>query len=143
MTEATQNPETTTISGECLCGAVKFEIANSFEKLFFCNCRQCRQITGSAFASNLMAWATSFRWLAGADNVVRYKLPDRNITKAFCRQCGSGLPYLSDDGKRVVIPAGALDGPPDVAEKYQIFLGEQADWAEESHTSPGFDGFPE
>lgn len=51
------------IKGGCLCGAVSFEVVNAFEKLSLCSCDQCRQITGSAFASNLFVSIEGFGWL--------------------------------------------------------------------------------
>ena len=53
------------LKGSCLCGAVSYEVINEFDRLFLCSCDQCRQITGSAFASNLFIMADGFDWLSG------------------------------------------------------------------------------
>lgn len=94
------------VTGGCLCGEIGFRVSNAFPDMYFCSCRQCQQTSGSAFASNLFAPCEAFSWTKGAEQVARYKVPGRNITRAFCRTCGSGLPYVSDDGARVLIPAG-------------------------------------
>jgi len=57
------------ITGRCLCGAVSFEMANTFEKLFLCSCEQCRQITGSAFAANLFVSIEGFDWVEGTEEI--------------------------------------------------------------------------
>ncbi|WP_346914188.1 GFA family protein [uncultured Roseibium sp.] len=104
---------------------------------------QCRQITGSAFASNLFVSAKACSWIKGAEHVVRYKAPGRDITKAFCRTCGSGLPYVSDDGARVPIPAGALKDDPRIETRYRIFEAERPDWSTDLGSVDAFEAFPE
>ncbi|WP_123711416.1 GFA family protein [Sinobacterium caligoides] len=39
--------------GKCLCGTVKFSVADRFKAFYLCHCKQCQQLTGSAFASNI------------------------------------------------------------------------------------------
>jgi hypothetical protein len=117
------------IRGGCLCGAVSFEVANAFEKLFLCSCDQCRQITGSAFASNLFVGVEGFKWIEGLGEITNYQLPEREISKSFCKVCGSGIPWASDDGSKMIVPAGSLNGPVSVVERVKIFASEQPAWA--------------
>lgn len=116
------------IKGSCLCGTVTFEVINAFEKLFFCSCDQCRQITGSAFASNLFVRAERFYWLGGGANIVTYQVPGRDITKSFCQTCGSGVPWSNGDGSQMIVPAGSLSEEPDVSDRTRIFAAEQPFW---------------
>ena len=117
------------IKGRCLCGAISYEVANAFEKLFLCSCEQCRQITGSAFASNLFVSIDGFEWLGGADDIANYQVPGRDISKSFCRVCGSGVPWASGDGTKMIVPAGSLSEKANVAERIRIFTSEQPSWA--------------
>ena len=130
------------LKGSCLCGAVSFEVANAFDKMFFCSCDQCRQITGSAFASNLFVRADGFDWLDGADGIVTYRAPGRDISKSFCRVCGSGVPWSSSDGSKMIVPAGSLSGEPDVSERVRIFDAEQPAWASGLEQVSAHSGFP-
>lgn len=131
------------IKGGCLCGAVAFEVVNSFERIFLCSCRQCRQITGSAFASNLSVDPQGFDWLGGAENIVNYKVPGRDISKSFCRVCGSGVPWTSGDGTKMIVPAGSLSEPVNVVERTRIFASEQPAWASDLEHVPVHARFPE
>ncbi len=124
------------IKGSCLCGVVSFEVTNTFEKLFLCSCDQCRQITGSAFASNLFVSIERFDWLNGMDDVIKYQVPGRNISKSFCRVCGSGVPWANGNGTKVIVPAGALNEPVNVVERIRIFGSEQPIWASELEQVP-------
>lgn len=37
------------LSGGCLCGRVRYEVADEFEYSLICHCSICRKATGSAF----------------------------------------------------------------------------------------------
>lgn len=131
------------IKGRCLCGAVTFEVVNAFEKLFLCSCEQCRQISGSAFASNLFGAIEGFNWLGGTDEIEIYQMPGRDISKSFCRVCGSGVPWASGDGSRIIVPAGSLSAPAIVTERHRIFTSEQPSWALDTELIPAHAKFPE
>jgi len=131
------------INGSCLCGAVSFEVVNAFDKLFLCSCEQCRQITGSAFASNLFVGIEGFAWLSGAEGIVSYQMPGRDISKSFCRVCGSGVPWASGDGSQMIVPAGSLSEPAIVAERLRIFTSEQPSWASNLEHVPSHAKFPQ
>lgn len=130
------------IEGSCLCGGVTFEVLNAFDKLFFCSCDQCRQITGSAFASNLFANIDGFDWLSGAGDIINYQAPGRDISKSFCRVCGSGVPWISGDETKMIVPAGSLSEPPNVVERVRIFASEQPSWASDLEQVPAHSTFP-
>jgi hypothetical protein len=131
------------INGGCLCGAVSYEVVNAFEKLFLCSCEQCRQITGSAFSSNLFVGIDGLTWLSGVEKVENYQVPGRDITKSFCRICGSGVPWTSGDGSKMIVPAGSLSEPAIVAERLRIFASEQPSWASNLKQVPTHADFPE
>jgi hypothetical protein len=136
------NAQIQKIAGNCLCGAVSFEVINTFEKLFLCSCDQCRQITGSAFSSNLFVRTDAFDWLRGAGDIVNYQVPERDISKAFCRICGSGVPWKSGSGTMMIIPAGSLDEPLNIAERFRIFISERPEWASDLEEIPWHSAFP-
>lgn len=131
------------ISGSCLCGAVSFEVKDDFRRLNFCHCKQCQRATGSAHASNLFTDADNIRWLSGEHLVKRFDVPGRAISKAFCTECGSGLPYISRSSGSLVVPAGALDtffdSKPDMR---NIFWAERAGWYEPALAADRHDAFP-
>ena len=131
------------ISGGCLCGGVKYSIKNSFEFLLFCHCDQCRRITGSAHASNLFSTTDSLTWDQGQSFVEVFRHPKGDFTKAFCRQCGSGLPYTTQSGHAVIVPAGSLNGDPNVGKKAEVFLSERTAWTPSVTKTDTFEHFPD
>lgn len=131
------------ISGSCLCGEVKFECENNFSEFHLCHCIQCQKATGSAHASNLFTAKDNITWLSGLACIRRFDIPGRSISKAFCTKCGSGLPYVSGIGKALVVPAGCLDGGPNLEPQDNIFWSERAIWYDEAHHAKRFDRFSE
>lgn len=130
------------IKGKCLCGKVEYQIENNFNQFYICHCAQCRKITGSAYASNLFGDPQKFSVLSGSENIKRFDYNERGFTKAFCMECGSGVPYLNSSGNSIVVPAGTLDGEPEFDTKNIIFYKEKTKWCSKSENDSYFDGFP-
>lgn len=130
------------ITGGCLCGKVRFKVTNDFERLYFCHCLQCRKITGSAHASILYTSPEELKWTAGEKYIKRFEFPGRDFTKAFCRECGSGVPYINQRGAAMIIPAGSLDTEPTIDSQANIFLAERPLWSANSADAKGYLGFP-
>jgi len=130
------------IKGKCLCGNVEYEIENNFSKFYICHCEQCRKITGSAYASNLFGDPQQFSIISGSENIKRFDHSERGFTKAFCTECGSGVPYLNSTGDSIVVPAGTLDEEPQFTAKNIIFFQERPKWCFRNESDSYFDGFP-
>lgn len=127
--------------GSCLCGAVRYEIAGSFESFYLCHCEYCRKDTGSAHASNLFSSTADLKWISGQDKIAIYSLPSTRHVKSFCSNCGSALPNVQDGGKLLVVPAGGLDGEVGITPDARIFFSSKADW-DLIENIPEFDGPP-
>ncbi|MGA7964636.1 MAG: GFA family protein [Gammaproteobacteria bacterium] len=132
------------LTGSCLCKRVKYSIETEPQQFYFCHCEQCRKITGSAFASNILAAPAEVKWLSGEDYVKRFDYQgDRLFTKVFCSECGSGLPFLNKSGKKLFIPAGSLDSEPGMSPEHNIFWGDRSSWYEAGISAPKSEGFVE
>lgn len=127
--------------GGCCCGNVAFKLKDDFSKFFFCHCEQCRKLTGSAHASNLFTSPDNIEWLKGEQNTKRYEHPTRSFAKVFCTDCGSGLPYLSQSGRFLIVPAGCLNEEPSKPVDAQIFCEEQTHWYKLGLKAPLVKGF--
>jgi len=122
------------VKGSCLCGGVEYEISGSLGIFQYCHCSRCRKFTGSAHASNIIVAPNQFQWIKGEDLTGRFEvLEARHFATTFCTKCGSSLPWLTTSGKAVVIPAGTLDGDPELRPFQNVFFESRAEWYE--HTS--------
>ncbi len=117
------------LKGSCLCGQVRYAIQAEPKRFFYCHCQQCRKLTGSAHAANILAKPTKIEWIKGESKVRRYDAADgRAFTHVFCIDCGSGLPFINMSGTTLFIPAGSLDTSAGLAVNGNIFWAESADW---------------
>lgn len=131
------------VRGSCLCGEVKYEYAGKPHSFQYCHCSRCRKFTGSAHAANIIARPAEFRWLEGEELVGHYKLPGaKYFATAFCKQCGSSLPWINQAGTAIIIPAGTLDEDPHVRPDKNIQFASHADWYVDAADMPKFDEYP-
>jgi hypothetical protein len=81
-----------------------------------------------------------FRWTAGENLVRRYELPKaEHLCTGFCTTCGSSLPWLSRNGRYVLVPAGGLDDTPVERPEKNIYWGSRAEWYEGVSGLPTFE----
>ena len=131
------------LEGSCLCGAVVYQLETRLKNFYFCHCQQCRKLTGSAHAANILAEPVSVDWVRGTDKIKRYDAPDdRSFTHVFCRDCGSGLPFLNVSETTLFIPAGSLDSAPDIEVDCNIFWDEAPAWYESALSARRCKAFP-
>ena len=65
------------IRGSCLCGGVRFEIAQASGPFELCHCSRCRKASGSAFVSGLGVRREHFRFIEGEELIRTYEAPVR------------------------------------------------------------------
>jgi hypothetical protein len=128
------------LTGSCLCGGVRFEIARAVGPFELCHCRRCRKASGSAFAAMVGVRTRDFRLIEGADLVGTYdarileKPPPYRVS--FCRRCGSPVPNPDPGAEWFEVPAGLLDGDPGVRPDKHIFVDLKAPWHEIADSLP-------
>ncbi|HEX4895033.1 MAG TPA: GFA family protein, partial [Solimonas sp.] len=73
----------------------------------------------------------------------RYTLPSTRHSRSFCAVCGSALPSLQEDGKRLVVPAGSLDsGVPNRPDAH-LFMASRANWDRDLETVAKCERYPD
>jgi hypothetical protein len=131
------------VTGSCLCGKVTFEIDGRPTRIQYCHARRCRKVTGSAFAAELAAKTSQFRWISGTHLVTVFEAPllrePPPYRHAFCRSCGSPLPVALEGTDFVVLHAGVLDGEPETRPFRHIFVAQRASWHTITDHMPQFD----
>jgi hypothetical protein len=131
------------LTGECLCGSVKFSADDKFKVFYQCHCKQCQQLTGSAFASNIITDPDNIEWLSGQDSITIYEHSSRVFSKSFCKVCGSAVPFLNKTKTSLIVPAGSLNQLPNIQVQANIFVSEEACWLKPALQAERFCGFPE
>jgi hypothetical protein len=116
------------IKGSCLCGGVKFEI-NEARSLTYCDCRNCRKLSGAHVASYVHVDADKFRFVAGEELVQTFESAPESF-RNFCRVCSSTLPGKAPYLATVSIRAGLFDDDPDVRPMLHVFVRSKISWVE-------------
>lgn len=83
----------------------------------------------------------NIRWNAGFESIEIFRHPERDFTKAFCKKCGCGVPYINRSGKYLVVPAGSLKDEPSIKPQANLFSIEQTGWCKVGETAKSYDGF--
>ncbi|NQD95941.1 GFA family protein, partial [Pseudomonas sp. CrR25] len=99
------------ITGGCLCGAIRYTAKSQPLLTAVCNCKSCQRQTGTAF-SVLVALPKGTLELAGDQPAVHHDIGSSGlpVLRHFCSKCGS--PIYSDAAATPAmdwLKAGTLD----------------------------------
>jgi hypothetical protein len=77
--------DTTTYTGSCHCGNVKFDVNAKIDGVMSCNCSHCQR------KGFLLAFIPKdqFTLNSGADNLTEYRFNKHVIAHQFCNTCGT------------------------------------------------------
>jgi hypothetical protein len=116
------------LTGGCLCGAVRFEVAQPLVSAGYCHCTRCQRRTGSAASVSALVAPGSLHVIAGEGLIGSYDPPD-GFSKAFCSACGGALwARHPTDPEIVSVRLGAFDADPEVRPSYRQFVAYAAPW---------------
>tara|TARA_R110000787_G_scaffold235510_2_gene342212 strand:+ start:169 stop:582 length:414 start_codon:yes stop_codon:yes gene_type:complete len=114
----------TKATGQCLCGAVTYEVEMPEKSIYegLCHCKDCQRYTGTAFASSVMV-ARDKMTLRGELKFYGKETEKGSVMeRGFCPECGSGVLCRSDSWPDLyVLSAGTLDDPSLYHPKINIF----------------------
>jgi hypothetical protein len=130
------------VTGGCLCGGVRFELADPPTGAGYCHCTRCQRRTGTAASAQARIEGRSFRLLRGGDLIQAWSPPGAGFDKCFCRACGAHLFSRNpEDPTQMAIRLGAFDGDPGVRPSYRAFVAYAAPW--EAIPDDGLERFSE
>ena len=124
----------------CLCKRVRWEITAEPFNAFNCHCKMCRKAHGSAFATYWFIEQGQLNWLSDTDSVVNYR-SSHLLTRSFCGNCGSVVPYPSEQGEHWVVPGGCHHEGKKT--DCHIFAAHKAPWFDITGDLPRHDDYPE
>jgi len=139
MTEA--NP---TLIGGCLCGAIRYEISGQPHFVAQCCCKDCQKATGTGHTTiigvlrdQLAVTGTPQRYTNRGDS-------GGDVTRHFCGVCGGRI-YTSGTlpGPMVMVQAGSLDDPNQIAPQSVIYVKSALSWDRFDPALPRFEALPD
>ena len=129
------------IDGGCFCGAITYEADVDPEKTSICHCRDCQQLTGTAFRVTVPAPEEDYRITRGTPKVfIKTAASGARRAQAFCPECGSHLYATSaGEGPKVYgIRTGTARQRDRLVPRKQIWHGSKMEWLPE-FDGPGFE----
>jgi hypothetical protein len=115
-------------TGACLCGGVRFELIEPFERVSACHCESCKKISGGGGTASGRARTEAIRILAGQELLTTYQPPE-GTAKTFCATCGTNLFGGGwPDSEHSSVRLTALDEPYEGSLGAHIFVRSLAPW---------------
>lgn len=114
-----------TVSGSCLCGAIRLSISAFEDKVTYCHCTQCRKQSGHCYAAVTVKDANID--IEGLDTVRWYRASE-SAERGFCPTCGSVLFWNPLGRDTISVMAGCLDAPTGLEPDAHIFVADKGDY---------------
>lgn len=131
-----------TLTGGCLCGTVRFALAEPPRLAGYCHCTRCQRRTGTAASANAVVDAATFSLTSGEELVRGWRHPDGGGEKHFCSACGGHLFSRNVDGSTIMgVRLGAFDDDPGVRPSFRQWVSAAVPW--ESIPDDGLERFEE
>jgi len=128
------------LNGQCLCGGIRYAVADEFRYAMNCHCSKCRRATGAAFKPFAGIERDKLSITAGADNVMKYG--GESAHDIHCKRCGSLLYSVVRDGAFAHVTLGTLVDAPSIRPSSHIFVGSKAPWYTITDDLPQYQEFP-
>ena len=117
------------LTGGCLCGGVRFELAEAPRDAGYCHCTRCQGRTGGGSSLQARIDGRTFGLLQGEELVGCWRHPDGGFDKCFCTRCGAQLFARNpDDETQMSVRFGAFDGDPGVRPSWRAFVAYAPPW---------------
>jgi len=115
-------------TGGCLCGAVRYRIAEPPVEAFYCHCRICQRAHGAPVVAWLTALSASFVLTAGEPAAYR---SSPEALRHFCPACGTPLTWRAVDNPRFVdVSIASLDNPAAFPPMLHLWTESRISWLE-------------
>ena len=100
-----------TLTGGCLCGAIRYSISAPVSELRACHCRNCQRASGAGGTVGAVVPQEAFKITQGKPK--RYSAvadSGRTLHRHFCPDCGSQIYSQREQAPQlIVVRAGTLD----------------------------------
>ena len=133
-----------TLTGGCLCGAVRHECSARPLMSGNCHCRDCQKSGGGGFVAVMAVPAASLK-IEGQVKYFESKADSGNIfSRGFCPECGARLFGKSSGEPRLaMIAAASLDDPSVYQPTVDFFTSHAQPWDPMNPTLPKFAKMPQ
>jgi hypothetical protein len=127
-------------TGQCHCGAVRYEMPAETIHRALCHCSDCRRHSGAP----MVAWGLVRKDQLKVDGETREYASSEHGRRHFCPKCGTPLFYTSDAvfPGQIDVQIATLDNPDAIEPTAQIQTAERIGWMERLDQLPQFERYP-
>lgn len=127
----------TSVTGGCMCGAVRYEAVGGPTAVAHCHCESCRRHSGAP-AVTLVSFEESRVRFTKGDRAIYKSSP--GVRRAFCSQCGATLTWEGAYAGKSLIEfhIGTLDDPNAVVPALHVFHSERLSWFDTADHLPRY-----
>ena len=122
-----------TLTGGCLCGAIRYEAKGTPALSAICHCRMCQRASGAPFMALLFIPSDNVNVIKGDPEVYRSS-PTSN--RYFCRRCGSPLFFERHTRSLTAVMVGSLDDPNIFRPEMHVCMESAMGWLEIRDNAP-------
>jgi len=131
------------VAGQCLCGAVRFEIDFPAFWAWHDHSRASRLAHGAAYATYVGTWRKRFRITAGERGITRYEDKATGAVRSFCARCGTPLIYERARSRHMInIPRALFATRTGRQPLYHIGIEELQEWIYTGEPLVPLKGYP-
>ena len=130
-------------TGECACGAIRYEVSADPIVMFNCHCRDCQKTTGGPYTPVFYVPAKAFMITKGSPKYydTASEMAGEN-QRGFCPECGSRLfGGKSEHGQGIA--ASSLDDPSVFKPQFEIWASDAQPWDHMDSKLPKFEKYSE
>lgn len=122
---------TTSFTGGCLCGAVRYEATGEPAGTAICHCRDCQYVSGGEPASLVIVGRDALKITKGAlKDFTKKGDSGKNVTRKFCAECGTQVLSDVESAPQIwVIKVGTLDDPSAFKAGVVLYTSSAQPWA--------------
>ncbi len=127
--------------GQCLCGAIKYEVKGDPVRAANCHCDDCRRATGASFATNVFVKEDDLVILQGTPRSYQHKSDSGStMTKEFCGDCGSQM-FGSGTGNPGIrnVKAGTIEDVGAIRPSIDVFTSKKLPFTRLSEDTEHFE----
>jgi len=131
------------VKGQCLCGAVRFEIDYPAFWAWHDHTRASRRAHGAVYATYVGVWRKRYRVTEGEEEITHYEEEDTGAARSFCARCGTPLLYERARSCHMInIPRALFGSRIGRQPIYHIGIDERQDWAYAGERLVPLKGYP-
>ena len=121
------------VTGQCLCGQIKYEVKGTPKMTGICHCKNCQRQAGSAFSTLASVPKADFSFISGEPKLYSDSDTDSGnaVKRYFCGNCGSPIySVTSSKADTLYLKTGTMDDTSGFSPQFNVWCDSKQNWVE-------------